>query len=195
MWEVNEEQPSFVMTDRLPRAPDDKGPVEVSDPELIFSVPTSAIEATHNYLPRDCPSLGSTTCSDSSISLHVETTNHRGSSSISSASSGGSTKRVSFRPSPPQVREYERYDVGRRHPSSTHNGTPIQFNNLNKKRRKLKKNLDKLNGDDTESAEAVQGTQTVTRIAKQAGLAFLQMNTFVLPQRRYRDYASHFWYP
>jgi hypothetical protein len=124
------------MTDRPPRSPDDKGPVDISDSELIFSVSTSAIEATHNSLQRDCQSLGLTTCSDSSISSDGEMTNRRrGSSSTSTRSPGGPANRVH------QVREYERNDAERKQPSTTHSGTPIQSNNLNKKRRTLKKNI------------------------------------------------------
>jgi hypothetical protein len=173
---------------RALRATDDKGPVlEVSDlPELIFSISRSAIEATHNSLLEDCPSLESTTLSDSdsSISSDEEMTNHRGGSIISSGSPGRSVKRISFCTSPPQVREYERYDMERKQPSSKHNGTPIHFNNLNKKRRMLKKNLDKLNGDGEASDVPGQGTQAVTRIAKQLAQAILMVSASILTQRR-----------
>jgi hypothetical protein len=176
-------------TDGSPsRAPDDKGPVEVSDPELIVS--RSAIEATHNSPLTDCPSA---TSLDSSISSDGEMSNRRGGSCMSLGSPVGSVKRVSFSPSPPQVREYERYDMGRKQPSSPHKGEPVQFNNLNKKRRMLKKKLDKLNGDGEKSAAPVQKTQTVTRIAKKLGQAFLMVSTSALTSPGARTTKIKHW--
>jgi hypothetical protein len=60
---------------------------------------------------------------------------------MSMGSSGGADKRAMLCTSPPQVREYERDDAERKQPSNTHNGTPIQFNNLKKKCRTPKKNF------------------------------------------------------
>jgi hypothetical protein len=178
-------------TDRNKRTPrasdDDKCPVlEGSEPEIIFSVSRSAIEVAHNSLLEDCPSLVSTTPSDSdsSISSDGEMTNRRGGSSICSGSPGRSVKRISFCTSPPQVREYERYDMERKQQFSMHNSTPIKFNNLNKKRRMLKKNLDKLNGDGEALDVAGQGAQAVTRIAKQLAQVILMVSASVLTQRR-----------
>jgi hypothetical protein len=187
MGRAKHEQPLFVMTDWSPRAPDNKGPVEVSDPEQLFSEPRPAIEENQNPLLRDCPSLASATSLDSSITSDGEMTNYTGGSSISSGSpgsSGRSVKRISFCPSPPQVREYERYDMDRVDPSIATSDTPLQFNNLNKKRRMLRKNLDELNGDGLKVAVPIQGTQRVTRMAKQLGQAFLVLSASVLTQRR-----------
>jgi tetratricopeptide (TPR) repeat protein len=167
-----------------PKAPDVKSPVQVSDQQLIFSVLKSAMETAHNSLMADCPSLCSTISLDSSISSDEESTNCIGGSSTSTGSPGGCVKRVSFSPSPPQVREYERYDMEMAQPSSPQYGTSTEFSNLNKKRRTLKKNLDELNGYGVKSAVPVQGTQTVTRIAKQLGRTLLLVNAFVLTQRR-----------
>lgn len=182
-----QEQPAFVMTDWPPsRVSNIKGPVEVSDPKLIFALSKTVIEATHKSHRRDCPSLGSTTSSDSSISADGEMTNYRGGSSISSGggtsmsagSPGRSIKRISFCPSPPQVREYERYDMD---PSSETSDVPVPFSNWNKKCRMLKKNLDKLNG---EGDVPDQGKLTATRIAKKLGQALLVVSASVLTQRR-----------
>jgi hypothetical protein len=171
----------ITMTDWPLREADDEGPVEVSESEHLFSVSKGATEATNNSLLRDCPSLASTTSLDFSIlSLEGEMPNRKGRSSISSTSPGGTAKRVSFCPSPPQVREYERCETERKQSSSAHNSTPVQFNNLNKKCRMLKKNLDKLNGDGVKSAVPVQGTQRVTRIAKKLGQAFLMVGASAL---------------
>jgi tetratricopeptide (TPR) repeat protein len=169
-----------------PNGPDGKGPVEVLDPELIFSVSRSAGEKANNYVLSDCPSLGSTTSFDSLLSSDRESTYYRGDTgtSMSPGSPGGPARRVTFSPSPPQVREYERYDIERKQRSSPDNGTSIQFNNLNKKCRMLKKNLDELNSFGVRAAVPVQGTQTVTRFAKQLGMSLLLMNAFVLTQRR-----------
>jgi hypothetical protein len=164
-----------------PKVLDDKGPVEVSDPQLIFSVSKGgATEATHNSHLRDCPSVESTTSLDSSVTSDGEVTNRNGGSIMSVRSPGGTVKRVSFCPSPPQVREYERHDTERKKPSSARKGTPVQFNNLNKKCRMLKKNLDKLNGDDVKAAAPVQGKRSVTRIAKRLGQAFLTVSASAL---------------
>lgn len=168
------------MTDWSPRAPDDKGQVEASDPQPTCSVSSSATETTQNSLLSDCPSLGSTTSLDSSISSDREMKNSRGSSSLNLRSPGGTVKRVSFCPSPPQVREYERDDMERKQPSRTHKTAPVPFNNLNKKCRILKKNLDKLNGVGGKSAVPVQGTRRVTRIAKKVGQAFLMVGASAL---------------
>jgi hypothetical protein len=185
MERQKQEQPLFDMTDWSPRAPEDKNPVEVSDPEQIFSVSRSAIEATPNSLLRDCPSL-ETTSLDSSISSDGELTNSTGgSSSTSTGSPGRSVKRISFCPSPPQVREFERYYyMDRKHTSRIQSDTPVQFNNWNKKCRMLKKKLDKLNGDGEALDVPLQGTQTVTRTAKKLGQAFLMVSASVLSQRR-----------
>jgi hypothetical protein len=157
----------------------DEDPVEVSERELLFSVSKGATEVTQNSPLRDCPSLGSTTV-DLSISSDEITPNHKVRSSVRLASPGGTAKTVSFCPSPPQVREYVRCNTERKQSSSAHNGTPVQFNNLNKKCRMLKKNLDKLNGDDVKSAVPVKGTQRVTRMAKKLGQAFLMVGASAL---------------
>jgi hypothetical protein len=208
MGGAKQEQPLFVIADWSPRAPDDKDPVEVSDPEQIFSESTPAMQKNQNPLLRDCPSLASATSTNSSITSDGDMTNDTGGSSISSGSPGRSVtsdgdrkiytgdtsmspgspgrsvRRISFCPSPPQVRVYERYDMDREDPSSASSDPLIQFTNLNKKRRMLKKNLDELNRDGMKLAVPVQGTQRVTRMAKQLGQAVLMVSASVLTQRR-----------
>jgi hypothetical protein len=165
------------MTDWSPKVLDDRSPVDVSYPELIFSVSKSAAtEASHDSHLGDCPSVGSTTSLDLSILSEEEATNSKGGSSMTVRSPGGTVKRVSFCPSPPQVREYERYDTERK----KHNSNPVQFNNLNKKCRVLKKNLDRLNGDGVKAAVPAQGTQGLTRIAKKLGQAILVVTASAL---------------
>jgi hypothetical protein len=186
---VKQEQPLSVMTSWSPKVLDDKGPTEVSGPEQIVSVSRSANEATPKSLPRDCPSLASTAISlDSSIPSDGEMTNYRGGSSMSSGggsgiSPQGSERSVTFCPSSPQVREYEPYPyMDGLEPSSATSDDTVQFNNLNKKLRMLKKSLDELNGDG-EALKPDHGTQTVTRVVKQLGQAFLIVSASILNQR------------
>ena len=167
-----------------PKGLNDQGLVEDLDPELIFSGSRSASETTNNSLLSECPPLGSTNSFDSSLSSDRGITYFVDGTIMSPGIPGGPARRVTFSPSPPQVREYERYDTDRIQLSSPDNGTPIQFNNLNKKCRMLKKNLDELNSFSVKAAVPVQGTQTVTRIAKQLGMTLLLMNAFVLTQHR-----------
>jgi hypothetical protein len=184
--ESSEVWPSVAKESEMPpKGLDDNSPVEIFDQELIFSVSRNASEKAHDDLPSDCPSLGSTTSFDSSLSLDRETTYYRGGTRMCPPGSPeGPARRVTFSPSPPQIREFERYDMERKQLSSPDDDTIIEFNNLNKKCRMLKKNLDELNSFGVKTAIPVQRTQIVTRFAKQVGMSLLLMNAFILTQRR-----------